>query len=95
MPTNIKSGNSAQFNFRFRTATGATVTPTSGAVTLSYTVGGILVSSSIDLTLSGAFWTATWSSVGVDHKPGVVLWTVASSATTNPALIGELRIIDP
>lgn len=93
MPTNIQRGNSAQFTFRFRNAAGTTVTPTSGSITLTYNVGGVVNSSSIDLTQSGTFWTATWSSAGVDLGP--VPWVVASSVTTNPALIGELRVIDP
>ncbi len=93
MPTNLTRGNSAQFTFRFKTGSGTTVTPSSGSITLSYRIGGVLNSSTIDLALSGTFWTATWSSAGVDL--GSVPWAVSSSVTTNPALIGELRVIDP
>jgi hypothetical protein len=93
VPTNITRGNSAQFNFRFTDTSGNTVSPTSGSITLNYAIGGVATSQTLTLALSGAFWTATWSSAGVDLGP--VPWSVASSVTTNPALIGALRVIDP
>jgi len=46
------------------------------------------------MSLNGSFWTATWSSVGVD-MPSDVTWTVNSNVTTNPANSGTIRIIDP
>lgn len=93
MPTNITLGNSAQFAVQFLSSLGAPVSPSSASITLVYNISGASNSSTIDLTLSGAFWTATWSSVGVDL--GLVAWSVASSETTNPAQTGYLRVIDP
>lgn len=93
MPTNITRGNSAKFVVQFTTSSGAAVSPSSASITLIYNISGVSNSSTFDLALSGTFWTGTWSSVGVDLGP--VPWSVASSATTNPAQSGELRIIDP
>lgn len=94
MPTNIKQGNSAEFGVRFKDPSGTPVSPSSASITLTYLIGGILNSSSLDLALNAqGVWTVTWSSAGVDKGP--VDWVLASSATTNPAAIGELRIIDP
>ena len=93
MPTNIRQGNSAQFVVQFLSSLGAAVSPSSAWATLVYNISGVSNSSSIDLALSGSFWTATWSSIGVDL--GNVDWTVNSAATTNPAQTGTLRIIDP
>jgi hypothetical protein len=74
-------------------ATGNLVSPTSASITLDYFVSGVATSTTIDLVQENSFWTATWSSVGVDL--GDVVWTTASSATTNPAATGTIRIIDP
>lgn len=93
MPTNITLGNSAQFAVQFLSTSGTAVSASSAAITLVYNISGVSNSSTIDMTLSGPFWTATWSSVGVDL--GLVAWSVASSATTNPAQTGYLRVIDP
>jgi len=93
MPTNITRGLSAQFIAQFLSSQGATVSPSSATVTLTYNISGVLNSSTVGMSLSGSFWTATWSSAGVDL--GTVNWAVASNATTNPAQIGQLRIIDP
>lgn len=94
MPVNILEGNSVKFVVEFiSSATGNLVSPTSASITLNYYVSGVAASSTIDMTQEGSFWTATWSSVGVDL--GLVTWTTASSATTNPAATGDLRIIDP
>lgn len=94
MPTNITRGNSAEFTVRFTDTSGNPVAASSASVTLNYFIGGALNSSSIDLVLTPeGFWSATWSSAGVDL--GSVPWVVASSATLNPAKIGELRVIDP
>lgn len=94
MPINILEGNSVKFVVEFiSSATGNLVSPTSASITLNYNVSGVASSSTLDLTQEGSFWTATWSSAGVDL--GLVTWTTASSATTNPAATGDLRIIDP
>ncbi len=70
-----------------------TSNPSSASITLVYTITSVAYSSTIDLAATGSFWTATWSSAGIDL--GRVDWSVASSVTTNPAQIGQLRIIDP
>lgn len=93
MPTNITQGNSAQFAVQFLSSAGAAVSPSSASITLVYNINGTSNSSTIDMSLSGSFWTATWSSAGVDL--GTVTWSVASSATTNPAQTGTIRVIDP
>lgn len=93
MPTNITRGNSAQFIVQFTDTSGNPVSASSASVTVTYLVGGVLNSSSIDLVLSGSVWTATWNSAGVDLGPAD--WVIASSATVNPAQIGEIRVIDP
>lgn len=94
MPTNILQGNSAQFVVEFlSSATGALVSPTSASMTVNYHVSGVATSTTFALTQQNSFWTGTWSSVGADL--GLVTWTTASSATTNPAATGDIRIIDP
>lgn len=93
MPVNITSGNRAKFVVEFiSSATGGRASPSSASVTLTYYVGGTLNSSTMTLSQVGGFWTGTWDSTGVDL--GTVSYTTASSATTNPASTGELRIID-
>lgn len=94
MPTNLLSGNSAQFVVEFIDSSGDLVSPSSASLTITYLISGTANSSTIDLAQSGSFWTGTWSSVGVD-VPSDATWSVASSATTNPAQVGTLRIIDP
>lgn len=91
MPYNITSPNSARFNVRFPSSLGM---PSSAAVVLTYFINGTSNSSSVDLTLSGGFWTAIWSSVGVD-VPSDVPWSVFNSLSSSPQQVGTLRIIDP
>lgn len=93
MPININQGNSAKFVVQFLNPAGAQVNPSSAAVTIVYKIAGVTNSATIGLSASGSFWTATWSSAGADL--GLVDWSVASNVTTNPAQIGQLRIIDP
>lgn len=94
MPTNLLSGNSAKFVVEFVDASGILVNPSSAALTLTYLISGVANSSTLEMSQTGSFWTATWSSVGVD-VPSDATWSVASSATSNPAQTGTLRIIDP
>lgn len=94
MPTNLLSGNSAQFVVEFIDSSGDLVSPSSASLTITYLISGTANSSTIDLAQSGSFWTGTWSSVGVD-VPSDVTWTTASSVTINPAASGTIRIIDP
>lgn len=93
MPTNITQGNSAQFVVRFTDSDGDLVSPSSASITLVYNISGVSNSSTFDLSQSGSYWTGVWSSAGVDL--GLVTWSVASSATTNPAQTGTIRVIDP
>lgn len=94
MPINILENNTVQFVVQFiSSATGNLVSPTSASVTVNYHVSGVATSTTIDLTQQNSFWTGTWSTVGADL--GTVVYTTASSATTNPASTGEIRIIDP
>ena len=94
MPINILENNTVQFVVEFlSSATGNLVSPTSAAVTVNYHVSGVATSTTIELTQQGSFWVGTWSTVGADL--GSVVYTTESSATTNPASTGELRIIDP
>ena len=93
MPVNITLNNSAKFAVQFVSTAGDLVNPSSASITLTYNINSIAFSSTIDLTEINSFWTAIWSSVGVDL--GLVDWAVASSATTNPAQVGQLRIVDP
>ncbi len=94
MPTNLLSGNSAQFVVEFIDSSGNLVSPTSASLTVTYLISGVANSSTLTMSRTGSFWTATWSSAGVD-VPSDATWTVASSVTTNPAQTGTLRIIDP
>lgn len=91
MPWNITSPNQARFVIRFLSSLG---TPSSASVTLTYLINNAANSSSVDLTLSGGFWTAIWSSAGVD-VPSDVPFTIFNSLSSSPAQVGTLRIIDP
>lgn len=94
MPVNILQGNTAEFVVEFLSSdTGELVSPTSASVTVYYYVNGSATSTSITLTENNSFWTGSWSTSGADL--GTVTWTTASSATTNPAASGTIRIIDP
>lgn len=94
MPINVLQGNTVQFIVEFLSSTtGALVSPTSASVTVNYHVSGVATSTTFDLTSNNSFWTGTWSTVGADL--GDVTYATASSATTNPASTGDLRIIDP
>lgn len=94
MPVNVLQGNTVQFVVEFlSSATGAIASPTSASITVFYHVGGTATSTTFDLSASGSFWTGSWDTTGADL--GIVTYTTASSATTNPASTGDLRIIDP
>lgn len=93
MPVNIQTGNTAKFVVEFiSSATGAIASPTSASITITYNVSGTATSTTFDLSQSGSFWTGTWSTVGADL--GDATWTTASSATTNPAATGTIRVIE-
>lgn len=94
MPTNILSGDTADFSVRFHDALDNLVTPSSAYLTITYFVGGAATLVSVPLTLGSPFWVASWSTVGVD-VPSDASWSANSNATTNPAAVGQLRIIDP
>lgn len=94
MPVNILENNSVQFVVQFiSSATGNPASPSSASVTVNYTVSGVATSTTFDLTQDNGMWVGIWSTVGADL--GTVVYTTASSATTNPASTGEIRIIDP
>lgn len=94
MPTNLLSGNSAKFVVEFIDVNGDLTQPTSASVTLTYFINATSNSSTLTMTQEGSFWTATWSSVGVD-VPSDVTWTIAYSISAIPAQVGTIRIIDP
>lgn len=95
MPFNLTSPNTANFNIQFIIdATETPYTPSSAWLVFTYLINNVSNSSLVTLTLSGGFWIASWSSVGVD-VPSDVSWTVMSSCSTNPAQVGTIRIIDP
>lgn len=94
MPINITSPNSAKFVVEFIDSSGDLTQPTSASITLTYFISGTSNSSTIDLSRSGSFWTATWSSDGVD-VPSDVNWGIYSSLGLSAAQTGVIRIIDP
>lgn len=94
MPINITSPNSAQFVVEFVDSSGVLTSPTSAWITLIYSISGVANSSTVDLSASGSFWTATWSSAGVD-VPSNVYWSAYSSDSVSAARTGTIRIIDP
>ena len=94
MPTNILSGNTAKFVVEFLDSDGNLTSPTSASLTVSYFVGGVVNSTTFDLTQTNSFWVGSWSSVGAD-VPSDASYSVLSSLSATPANTGTLRIIDP
>jgi hypothetical protein len=79
VPFNLTSPNTANFNVQFTDTSGNPTFPTSADITFTYLFGGVLVSSTSDLTAAaGGFWTKGWSSLGVD-VPSNVYWSIVSS----------------
>lgn len=96
MPTNITQGNSAQFIAEFVDSNGNTTTPTGATLAITYPLnnqGTTTASTSITMTLTGAFMTATWfSSVS---SLGNAPWTVTATGTFTAGASGTIRVIAP
>lgn len=98
MPTNITPPNQALFTIKFSSGgldnSDVSFTPSSAQVTIVYPINGISNSTTLTLTLSGGFWTATWNPSSAD-VPSNATWTVVSSCSPNAAATGTIRLIDP
>lgn len=93
MPVNIQQGNAVQFVVEFLSSTTGNISsPTSASITVTYNVSGTATSSTLTLSHTGSFWTATWASSVADL--GDVAWTTISSDNASTAASGTIRLIE-
>lgn len=91
-PVNIQQGNSAFFTVEFLDSSGSLSVPSSASMSVSYTDSGSSPQvDTFDLTLTGRFFTGTWSSGSA--ALGVATWTASASPTGTNLATGQLRII--
>ncbi len=93
MPTNVISGNTAQFVAEFLDVNGAITVPPGGVLNIVYPTGLTTASTSIAMTQQNSFFTATWSSSVSDL--GNATWNITASGSSAPQAQGDLRIITP
>ncbi len=93
MPTNVISGNTAQFVAEFLDINGAITVPPGGVLNIVYPTGLTTASTSLTMTQQNTFFTATWSSSVSDL--GNATWNITASGSSAPQAQGDLRIITP
>ena len=93
-PVNITQGNSAKFVVEFVDSTGAITTPSSANLTVSYVnASNTTQTDTVTMSLSGSFWTGTWSSTSASY--GLASWSLTGSGSSIVAQSGQIRVIDP
>lgn len=93
-PVPITQGRSASFTAEFLDANGIVTTPSGATLSISYTnLSNTSVTESIDMTLSGSFFTGTWSSTSAAY--GLANWSVTASGNSTASQTGQIRIIYP
>ena len=93
MPTNVISGNTAQFVAEFLDANGDITVPPGGVLNITYPTGLTTASTSITMTQQNSFFTATWQSSVSDL--GNATWNITASGSSVTQAQGDLRIITP
>jgi len=93
-PVNIVQGNSAKFVIEFLGSDGNITTPSSANLTVAYTnTSNASQTDTVSLTVTGSFFTGTWSSTSASR--GLATWTLTGAGSTTTAQDGQLRIIYP
>lgn len=91
-PVNITGGNSAKFVLEFLDSNGNVTTPSSANLTISYiTSSGASRVDAVALTVTGSFFTGTWSSTAAAY--GLASWSLTGAGSTAIAQNGQIRVI--
>jgi len=93
-PVNITKGNSAQFTLEFVDSSGNVTTPSSANLTVTYTNTSLTSQAdTVTLTVTGSFFTGTWSSTSA--VVGLATWTLTGAGSTTTVQDGLIRVIYP
>ena len=91
-PTNITGGNSAKFVLEFLDSDGNITTPSSANLTVTYVnTAGASQIDTVALTVTGSFFTGTWSSTSASL--GLASWSLTGAGSTTVAQNGQIRVI--
>lgn len=93
-PVNITQGNSAFFTSEFYDANGNTTIPAGATLSITYiNTSNTSQTDNVTLSLSGTYFTGTWSSVLASL--GLANWIVTATGNSTAAQSGQIRVIDP
>lgn len=93
-PVPITYGNSAFFTAEFFDSNGNTTVPSGATLNITYTnLSNVSVTESVTLSLSGDFFTGTWSSTSAAY--GLADWDITATGNSTAAQQGQIRIIYP
>jgi hypothetical protein len=93
-PVNITSGNSAKFVVEFLDSNGNITTPASANLIVDYTnTSNVAQTDTVSLSVTGSFFTGTWSSTSASR--GLASWTLTGAGSTVTAQAGLIRVIYP
>jgi len=92
-PYNVTQGSTVEFTVEFLDATGATTTPTSATLIVTYTaLAGSTAIATVALSQSGSFFVGTWGS-GVAQL-GLATFSITGAGQAS-ATTGSLRLLNP
>ena len=93
-PVNMTQGNSAKFLLEFTDSNGNVTVPSSANLTVTYiNSANAQQVDTVTLSLTGSFWTGTWSSTSASY--GLANWSLTGSGSSIVAQNGSIRVIDP
>jgi len=93
-PVNIQGGNTAFFTAEFLDSNNNVTVPSTALLTITY-INTSLASQtdSVPLTLTGSFFTGSWSSALASF--GLATWQITCTGSTSVQQTGVIRVIDP
>lgn len=93
-PTNLTQGNGAFFTVEFFDSLGNITIPSSAVLSITYVnTSHASQTDTVALTVTGSFFTGTWSSSLASF--GLANWTITAAGSTTTAQAGIIRVIDP
>lgn len=93
-PVNIVQGNSAFFTAEFYDSSGNLTVPPGATLAISYiNTSNASATDNVALSLTGSFFTGTWSSASASR--GLASWSITATGNSTASQTGQIRVIDP